>query len=353
MLVCPQSYWVVHPSDLLEPLFTCKAMMRSKINTFLTIKGGKLVEKAHQFVALHFEYLSKHTQLLIKIIEKFYSLFISHLLSEEVPPARFCDQAGIPLGHFFWAADVGAPHSAWQSKVTWKSSDVVNYIPPTIPFSHHLKFWRGLSTPQELTLIRDLLIEGAFDDLKMSRTPQEAAFRQKFNQGLVLRSGFIFENNPHCAEPVETNPDGSSNKTFSALQRLKNLLPFATHNRGMTLVRITNIPLFPVTEVTTDVITPPHKDDDRYGEHIYSLSLWASSALIFAKERNTQCPPVCIWPDEVGTLSHFSNELRTDFFHWVPNNRTPRVSITWRPFTIADLPPQHTAYPASFASKLT
>ena len=139
MPVCPQSYWVVHPSDLLDPLFTCKAMMRSKINTFLTVKGGKLVEKVHTFLALHFEYLSKHTQLLIKIIEKFYYLFVSHLLTEEVPPARYCDQAGIPLGHFFWGADVGAPHSAWQSKVTWKSSDVLNYSPPTIPFSHRLK----------------------------------------------------------------------------------------------------------------------------------------------------------------------------------------------------------------------
>ena len=108
----------------------------------------------------------------------------------------------------------------------------------------------------------------------------------------------------------------------------------------MLLVRVTNIDDFPASKVTTEYITPAHKDDPRYGSDIFSLSLWASSSLVFARTREPSSPPVCVWPDEMGTLSHFSDELRTEFYHYVPNNFSPRVSITWRPFTQADLAPR-------------
>ena len=326
-------------TGLLAPVLASQRLRNKKAELFSNAQGIKLVEKVHTFIAVNWAKFTSNIPLLNKVIEKAYQQFILQMTQNNVSLARFSCHPGVPTGFRIWGVDVGLAHSKWQSQIDEDSSDVLNYCPPLVPFSNRLKFWRNIASFDTLINIRNLLIEGALDDLHTTREKGDACFSIKPNQGLVLRVGYVFESYPHVAELCKTNPDSSPNKTYLAVDKLRSILPHALTNRGMLLVRVTNIANFPASTVTSTYITPAHKDDERYGSDIFSLSLWASSSLIFAKTRDPGCPPVCVWPDEFGTLSHFSDELRTDFYHYVPNNNTPRVSITWRPFTQADLAP--------------
>ena len=344
MPVHPHNCEVGSPStvctDLLKSIVTSKRLLQKKAEQLSSTRGMVLLERIHTFVALNWDRLMQDFSLLSKIMEKAYYQNLQQLMEDNVPTARTSVHPGVPIGFSLWGVDVGKHHSSWQALVTSDSSNILTYSPPSVPLSNRIKFWRNIANVGALTEIRNLLIEGACDDLNIQRPDGQAAFVHKTNQGLVLRTGYVFESRPHLAEPEKFNPDNSSNKTYEAILRLRHILPHGLTNRGMMLVRITNIENFAPSEVHSTLITPAHKDDERYGSDIFSLSLWASSSLVFARTRDLACPPVCVWPDEVGTLSHFSNELRTEYYHYVPNNHSPRVSVTWRPFTQADLAPR-------------
>ena len=123
------TYTPLHHAGLLEPWFQNKRMLQAKVTALLKVFGMKQVEKVHTLIAMNWKYLSNDFPLLIKIMEKAYISLTTLIKEEEIPPARFGGEPGIPMGYYLWGVDVGAGHSTWQSKIDGDSSDVANYIP--------------------------------------------------------------------------------------------------------------------------------------------------------------------------------------------------------------------------------
>ena len=297
----------------------------------------QLLELTHSLIAVNFKLLAENTELLVNIVQTAFNQFSTRAdgtsILHTVDPTNNC----IPPNFILWGADPGVSHVKWMTGY-WKNQEVVDtYVPPNVLWCDRPKLWPNFLSSSDTTELRNLCLEAAHDDLNHSHHFHDAArFIHKRGQGLVLREGFVFEQAEHMSVPEETYKDGTKCLTHTLIQRLRAVLPLGEKRKGMLLIRVTNIPQFSETIVSENCVTPPHKDHHQYGDDIFGLSLWSDSVLCFGHEKCAKSPPVVVVPDLFGGLTYFGKTLRTKYYHWVPNNRGPRISVTWRPSTDAD-----------------
>ena len=204
--------------------------------------------------------------------------------------------------------------------------------------------WAG---KEQISHLIELALRAASSDAQRKFNPEISSFIPYSNQGLVLRNGHIFET-IKGANPSFSSSTHSSPETKHFLDSLRQLLPFGTTQHGMLLIRITNFPHLPVSSVSnSELSTPWHTDKAKYGGVVFSTCLVGSSALLFAHK--DESGRVCVAaPDSPGFLWVWQGTLMSDpFVHCVPNSRSARISITWRPFTCNDPSPPQTSTPSS------
>ena len=196
-------------------------------------------------------------------------------------------------------------------------------------------------SPTEVSEIVDLCLQAIKEDLSSPpRAPDVSSFLVFSGQGVVLRTGFVFEKvkglrgNPYFqAIP----PKGSL--TEALIQKLRAYLPFGVDKMGMLLVRATNIRDIPQTAATAGEVTPWHTDLPQYGRKIYATALLGRSCLIWnngTRDKGFRTPVVSV-PDAPGTVTFYTGDMVVSpWVHCVPNSSLPRISVTWRPETDAD-----------------
>ena len=321
--------------ELLEPLITSKKLLTSRSVALSQSDGMRLVELVHTTLAMQYDKVD--TQLLIKIIQYTATMFWSTL---NYPPTQHSFSHVIPNGYFHWGCDVGKSHSQWRNAFEKAKPDndlyADTFIPPSLLWNERVKVWPDFVPKQNVDELIDMCLLAAKFDLHSNCSSTPAKFQKRQNQGVVLRTGYIFESNPGYHLPNE-EVNGQPNPTYNLIKTVRQFLPIANSNTGMILIRITNYPCLSESAVDVTSVTPPHIDDVNYGPHVFSLSLSNTSALIFSAKRDTSYPPISIIPDQIGALTHFTGTLRYNYFHWVPNALGPRISITWRPTTKLDM----------------
>ena len=236
-----------------------------------------------------------------------------------------------------WGCDVGVQFSVWRNKFEAAKEDFYSEITPQIKWNERIKFWPQYISPSQVSSLEALIIKAAKFDTEENMTSEGSRFEVRYDQGLVLRHGYIFEGEPSVSHPQEFFGE-TPNPTFQLIEELRKILPLGTSHKGMLLIRVTNIIGLKHSHVHpfSVSITPPHKDHSAYGPHVFSLNIASDSVLVFTKEKSSSAPPICAFPDKAGCLSHFGGPLRTQYYHWVPNGGGKRISITWRPCTLGD-----------------
>lgn len=234
----------------------------------------------------------------------------------------------------------------WPVFRGWAFYDPKAPEPAAIPLSHPPFVSFHLSEVEVSNLI-DLTLEAVRADSNLGACdPTVSSFIPFFNQGLILRDGYIFERiSKHgntWQPPFFADSSNSSPQTSTLLSALRCILPLGPLSTGMILVRVTNFPQFPSTMVSqsSKTVTPWHCDKEEYGQDIFSLTLTGSSALVFAKGVTKQGNALVhtIAPDTAGFLWYWKGSiLLHPFIHAVPQKNLPRISITWRPLTKNDV----------------
>ena len=239
------------------------------------------------------------------------------------------------LTSYRWAADAGPSYTRWRRNFLKDESNSTPYTPPfpVIAFSDLPIIYPQHIPVLECRSLASLAILAASEDLVNIDThkpdPNTATFVPIPGQGLVLREGYVVEGNHRVSQAKP----GSLTSKF--LEQIRKSLPLADTNKGMLLVRVTNIPCIPLSSVHSTEITPYHVDRPLYGEAVYGLSIMPGSCLVFKFSRNSA--PTLILPDFEGMMYKFDSVLRHKYVHGVPNTSVPRISVTWRPVTHYDL----------------
>ena len=195
-------------------------------------------------------------------------------------------------------------------------------------------------TPQQIQGLCELCLAAVREDLQQRLSPEVSHFLYFEQHGVVLRDGWVAE----CVKGKRGNPfflatPMQGTQVHSFIHELRNILPYGHQNKGMLLVRVTNFQDEPRTVVSANETTPWHTDRAEYGHEIFALTLCGVSSLIWSydSESNSHRTPYISVPDLPGSVVRYIGPIiRKPWVHMVPNSNRPRISVTWRPWTLAD-----------------
>lgn len=210
----------------------------------------------------------------------------------------------------------------------------------TIPVSHP-PILQAYLTTEQTEEIENLVIASIFASRGRGyKDPRNSEWMMGRGQGAVLRIGNIHETVGGLKPPFISTP--KLQQTRDLENCLREWLPNALTQRGMLLVRATNLEDLPETatpNVSGYMPTPWHTDLPAYGTLIFGVNIRGDSVLLFSKSgKKEPQKDVRVWlPDFSGAMWRIEGDLtRAPWIHGVPASGTPRISITWRPFTVSD-----------------